>query len=192
MCLYIKHNSRIRTAKEDKVVYKVLLNNTVFNRAETDINNLHGKDFTAVIKDHRSCNNHCSGKISIKGFSVYFCTNDENLDGKNIDEKFEFKNSWVFTTDSVKSVIIDGEELIVNQLQTKYRYSVVNIGETYNSEIERPAAYKIEMGLHSFVKLKDAKIYESESQLLLNALYQKVLNIILLNLTIMNQLPVTL
>lgn len=53
----------------------------------------HGGKFTGIINDVR-----CTGAISFQNDRVYFCTNDERLDGCRTDQKFGFKYSWVLDT----------------------------------------------------------------------------------------------
>ena len=152
MCLTLKSNkTKSQIAKEDIICYKRLeLLPTIIDKSSIK----DGDKFTGVINTFE-----CSGKISIESDKIYFCTNDPGLNGSNSWNKHGYNYSWVFDND-VTSIIINNKEVINLKIATPYRNFLVEIGETYDSELIKKDEYVYE-GLHSFKNSNDAKIYNS-------------------------------
>ena len=154
MCLRLKsEKTRVQTAKKDIVVYKALKYSV-----RTTINDLHklkhGDSFTGIIKGIE-----CEGKISFDEYGdILFCTDNEILCGRFTDDRLGYKYSWCFDSD-VNKIIINGEIMYyteTNGYKTPYKKAIVEIGETYTSELEKTGD-TIEKGLHTFKTMKDAK-----------------------------------
>jgi hypothetical protein len=151
MCLNVKIDSVVKTAKRDIVVYKRLKTDSYKTIEEVKDGDL----FTGKIY-----NRECSGKIHKTAIGeIYFCTNDDLLIGKVSPEKFEYEYSWILTN-SCTSVVVNGVELIgkvinVEFLETPFKNFKVIIGETYTSELIKDEAGNVHEGLHSFRSYKN-------------------------------------
>jgi hypothetical protein len=152
MCLRLKNESvKPQIAENDIVVYKFL----EVGKLKPEF---HGKEFTGVIKNFT-----VNGKISIDK-RIFFCTNENHLDGFNADDKFGYKYSWAID-ENVKSIKVDGVEIIKNKrildilknstILTPYQDTEIKIGETYKSKLIRYGLL-IEDGIHSIKNLEDA------------------------------------
>jgi len=149
MCL--SNISKRKIATEDIVCYKRLVIGNL------DLSTVkHGDSFTGVIN-----NTQCEGKISISNKGTYFCTNDYNLDGNHTDDKLGYNYSWLYDM-CVQSITINGKELLKGRYETPYKHFSITIGNTYTSELEDEQE-EINVGLHSFITLEDAKNDSSES-----------------------------
>jgi hypothetical protein len=149
MCLKVNENAKRQTAKEDIVCYKRL--RECKNIVDLSTSN-YGDDFEGFIRGSI-----CSGKISIVNNRYYFCTNASNLDGNYCEDKLNFQYSWELD-ESVEKIIINGIELPKKDFYiTPYRNVNIEIGETYTSKLEKPLFYEINIGIHSFCDLIDAK-----------------------------------
>ena len=165
MCLNLKNDkTRVQIAKKDIIVYKGLykLNEEAFTFSKAK----HGDSFKGTIR-----NTKCEGKISIENENVIFlCTNKVILDGNDAEDKLGYKYSWRFDN-NVQEIIID-KEIIFNkdnyekcieneEYETPYQRTRIKIGETYTSNliknITNPLYCKIDIGLHSFKTMEDAK-----------------------------------
>ena len=158
MCLELEsRKTRVKIAKNDIVVYKALKYSV-----RTTINDLHklkhGDSFIGVIKGFE-----CEGKISIdKSGDIFFCTNDSRLNGYSAIDDLGYKYCWYFNSD-VNKIIVNGEIMYdteTNGYQTFYRDFKVEIGETYTSDLIN-LGKRVEIGLHSFETMEDAKFYSS-------------------------------
>lgn len=146
MCLEVTRGSNDQVAEKDITVYKHLLPKDTPFITGTE----HGANFTAIIMDHS-----CEGKISIQDGKFYFCHNNSSCMGNICSEKFGYRYSWVMD-EAVKSVMINGKPLSQKeQLVTPYREIIVEIGETYTSELINENS-EVKIGIHSFENLKDA------------------------------------
>ncbi len=158
MCLTLKsEKTRVKTAKEDIVVYKALKYSV-----RTTINDLHklkhGDSFIGIIKGIE-----CEGKILIDKYeNIFFCTDNEILCGYFTYNKLGYKYCWCFDS-NVHKIIVNGEIMYDTEIigyQTFYQGFKVEMGETYTSELEKTGD-TIEKGLHSFETMKGAKLYSS-------------------------------
>ena len=113
-----------------------------------------GDEYNGVINEFK-----CSGKISVESDKIYFCTNDQGLDGSDAKNKHGYKYSWVFDN-TVTSIIINNIEVITVKIVTPYRCFPIEIGKTYNSELIKKDEYVYE-GLHSYKALDGAKKYST-------------------------------
>lgn len=149
MCLNVKSTVKRQTAEVDIVCYKRLKEcKDCIDRSTIN----HGDDFEGVIKGII-----CSGKVSIANGKCYFCTNVTRLDGNYCDDKFDFLYSWELD-EAVEKIVINGKELPKKDYYvTPYRYADAEIGKTYTSELENPIYNDINIGIHSFCDLQDAK-----------------------------------
>jgi hypothetical protein len=152
MCLELKNvSAQSQIAENDIVVYKFL-------KVRKLNPEFHGKEFTGVINDFT-----VNGKISICG-DVFFCTNENHLDGFNANDKLGYKYSWAIDK-NVKSIKVNGVEIIkkgcvldnakVLTFLTPIQKAEIKIGETYKSELIKYGS-SIEDGIHSFKSLKAA------------------------------------
>lgn len=143
MCLELNPKARKQKARKDIIVYKAL--RYTFKGHEFQ----HNDNFTGIIDGY-----HCEGKISIdEDGNVFFCTNHPNLDGRYIENKLGYKNSWVLDS-CVTELVINGIP-ISRSLKTPYKKMIVEMGKTYTSELERYGDL-VEQGLHSFEVLEGA------------------------------------
>ena len=148
MCLSNVTTTGPLIAEEDITVYKFISNcfTPVSNWREL-IN--HGDDCIATIN-----NDIVEGKISIINkdhFDLFICTDNPKFDGRFILNKLGYKYSWFFESDSVKSIIIKGEEIIEPGFETIYQDYPVKIGETYKSKLILNDD-DVRIGLHSYIK----------------------------------------
>ena len=164
MCLHLKsEKTRMQTAKKDIVVYKALevsYNSPYDERSKYN----KGDSFTGIIRGID-----CEGKISIdEDGEIYFCTNNENLDGCSTIDRLGYKYSWSFDN-RVQRIIINGKVMydkVVNyeknsietdiEYRTYYKSLKVEMGETYTSDLIN-LGKKVEIGLHSFKTKMGAK-----------------------------------
>ena len=157
MCLYLKNEEvEVKTAKKDIAVYKILKENKDFLIKVDKLKELkHGDSFKGIINKTE-----CEGKVSIDFIGrIYFCTNEEKLNGNRTSDRFGYKYSWI-KDPSIKKIIVNDETIYniecVDEYYTPYQQFEVKIGETYFSKLDK--WYNIvEKGLHSFETLKDAK-----------------------------------
>lgn len=155
MCLELSKTAKRKTAKKDIVVYKKL-NHSGINTS-TEIND--GDFFKG-----RIYNIACEGRIHKTAEGVlYFCTNNEEFDGSVSPEKFNYLYSWRMSN-NVHSIIVNDVELIntisfQNGYVTPYQNSPVMIGKTYKSNLFKEDKFDfVNIGLHSFKNLEDAKV----------------------------------
>lgn len=152
MCLELLPNkTESQIAKEDIICYKALTHIPTVNMSTIK----DGDEFTGVIHTIE-----CSGKISIESDQIFFCTNHSKLQGSDSQNKHGLMYSWVFDN-TVTSIIINNKEIIDLKIATPYRNFLVEIGETYDSELIKSNDDYIHEGLHSFKNSNDAKIYNS-------------------------------
>jgi hypothetical protein len=157
MCLTLKsEKTRVKTAKSDIVVYKELK----MHKKEKDASSLpfiNGEEFSGVINKRD-----CEGKISIEHNSIYFCTNNKDLDGNPCSDKQGYKHSWQL--DDVVGLIktstheLTDEDLFTSIIATPYRNFAVEEGEIYNSVL-RKVYDSIEEGLHTFKSKPTSSIW---------------------------------
>ena len=152
MCLKLtSERARKQIAKEDIVVYKSLKFKMIISQNLSEVK--HGDSFKGIIRDTK-----CEGKISINDNNeVYFCTNEECLDGMYAKDKLGYKYSWKFD-ERVKKIIAN-DVLVYGEkpvgYETLYQFAEVKIGETYTSELIKEDE-EVNKGLHSYAKRKDA------------------------------------
>ena len=144
MCL-VKCGERL-VAEEDIVCYKWL----EVKSSITYNPDLHDKEFIGNIQGII-----CSGKIVIYNDCTFFCTNNPELDGCECDDRLDYLYSWEFDQ-FVLSIIVDGKEILDIIYKTPYQNAIIEIGETYQSELEINELIEVHIGLHSFAKLTDA------------------------------------
>jgi hypothetical protein len=141
MCL--EKISEKRIAEEDITVYKFLSMSKTLKGPYV----VSGNDCVAIISGQKVV-----GKISIdESGAIFICHNYEDFDGSTADNLLGFRYSWMIDKD-VTSVEVNHVELISKSLTTPFRYSPVEIGKTYESELE-VCGDTIEKGLHSFKKV---------------------------------------
>ena len=152
MCLFLDEKAKKLKAESDIICYKILKPNKICSFVE------HGDNFTGIIN-----NQNCVGKISIYKKGIYFCTNNKELDGGGCPIKFEFEFSWVFD-ERETSIVVNGEEKIIDGFKTVFRDFGVEMGKSYNSDLVRKPYSSnsvrefdmVEEGFHSYRYLKDA------------------------------------
>lgn len=143
MCLMLETDAKLQIAEEDIICYKWVKINTNMLLPTLE---LHGKPFHGIIK-----NIEVDGVLSIVTIAatgVYLCHNIVSLNGLDCIHRFGYEFSWRLDG-SVKSIIVDGKELLVKYM-TPYRYYQIEIGETYYSKLIR-VRNEINIGLHSFL-----------------------------------------
>lgn len=146
MCLTLKSTTtRAKIAKEDIVCYKRVVKSLIKTQCAglTD-----GQPFKGVIKGIS-----CEGHISICYGSIYFCTDNKELDGMSAPDKKGHKYSWI---DDYWVTEIEGVEFPSIELKTPYQRASVTIGKTYSSKLKK-ADDTVWEGLHSFATLKAAR-----------------------------------
>ena len=157
MCLRLKsEKTRVKIAKEDIVVYKAFKVYTKIINSERLPELKHGDSFTGIIRGVE-----CEGKISIDR-NIFFCTNNENLDGYSANDKLDYKYSWGFDS-NVHKIIVNGKVINIGRVivyRTFYQGFKVKMGETYTSELEK-IDDTIEKGLHSFETMEVAKSFSN-------------------------------
>lgn len=142
MCL--ENVSERFVALEDIPCYKRLKKSSRISLGEVK----HGDSFEGIINEVAAV-----GKISIEESDIYFCTNTHR--GRTCKEKFGFKHSWI--NDSYVEVItVNGKTIITPSFRTPYRFAPIEIGNTYESILEKPKSRAIEIGLHTFKFSGDA------------------------------------
>jgi len=147
MCL--ENISEKRVAEEDIVCYKYL---KVESRPKLNFVPKSGTAFEGRINRID-----CTGKITRENGKIYFCTNENNIDGKDCKKKWGYKYSWVLDQ-CVMFITINGKILIdykENQFVTPYQRVIVEMGKTYRSEIEVNKRNQIEQALHSYVNIPE-------------------------------------
>jgi hypothetical protein len=157
MCLQNVGEKKI--ASKDIVVYKLV------KKLDHKIDlNANGKPFTGIIKGHK-----VSGVISIEN-DIYFCTDEEELNGQRNRYKYGYKYSWILDHHvNMKSIEVEGRRFFGKgfTLVTMYREVVIELGEIYTSNLEvllpSQESYRrtkdIEIGLHSYVNKLTALYY---------------------------------
>jgi hypothetical protein len=146
------------TAKKDIAVYKMLKENKDFLIKVDKLKELkHGDSFKGIINKTE-----CEGKVSINdNKEIYFCTNEEKLNGNRTSDRFGYKYSWIKDTNLISKIIVN-DEIIFEKIyitvgyKTPYQETEIKIGETYISKLIKNND-RVEEGLHSFATLKDAK-----------------------------------
>lgn len=153
MCLHVR-NKKLKTAEEDIIVYKRLVEIITIE----ELKKCHGKPFNGVIYGTK-----CEGKISIDDSRSYICTDLSDLDGLSCEEKFGYKYSWNIGGHLGNGFSFLKFELNIDfndvnvQIATPYQGSIINIGETYSSELKLENDSNVNIGLHSFAELESAK-----------------------------------
>lgn len=146
MCLDLAKRYKMKIADKDIVVYKYL---QIVNVLTIDSVN-DGDSFNGVILGRIT-----SGKIhKTKKGEIFLLTNNSLLMGNKSPEMYGYYYSWILDY-GVKSIVVNDKELIseikqkFNQYETPFQHRVVEIGETYTSDIEIAEKY-IETAIHSF------------------------------------------
>ena len=154
MCLDLKFRITFpRIALKPKVVYKSLKFHIDY-KTQTEVLK-HGDYLQAIINGQTS-----EGRISVdldNGIK-FFCTNDENLDGRETIDKLGFQYSWLLGYNIVALRIndVDISDPLMSEYLTPYQGMLVKMGNTYKSKLSKEGA-SIENGIHSFASQKDAK-----------------------------------
>lgn len=147
MCL--ENISEKRVAEEDIVCYKYL-------KVELQPKlNFVPKSGTAF--EGRINRIDCTGKITRENGRIYFCTNENNIDGEDCENKWGYKYSWKLD-EYVTLITINGKILIdheEDQFVTPYQNAIVEMGKTYRSEIEVNERNQIEQALHSYAEIPE-------------------------------------
>lgn len=166
MCLNLKRKDiKPRIAEDDIIVYKGLRSEYIRSYSDNRSKIKHGASFTGIIKSNGREDIECEGKISIDDTTIFFCTNNRELDGNDTTNKLGYNYSWELDNNVVK-IIIDDEVVLLAEFKrylTPYQMVEIEIGKTYTSELEK-IDYSVEKGLHSFEKIEDLKnLYGSDS-----------------------------
>lgn len=141
MCLRLEsEKTRVQIAKEDIVCYKELKEVEYLDLSSLE----DGQKFTGVIK-----NIPCQGAISIENDRIFFCTDDERLEGLSCRDKKGYRFSWV---EDERVTEINGIPRIP-RLETPYRGFPVEIDNTYTSILNK-ISNVVEEGLHSYCNLE--------------------------------------
>lgn len=160
MCLKLESNKvKSRIAEDDIIVYKALTSEYTLNYSNNQSKIKHGASFTGIIKGFGRENIKCEGKISIYDTTIFFCTNNEKLNGNYAPDKLGYNYSWALDLNIIK-IIIDDEVVIFSVIKaylTPYQKVKIEIGKTYTSDLEKIDDI-IERGLHSFEKIDDVDI----------------------------------
>ena len=147
MCL--SRAGELLVAKEDLVCYKRLRPYRVLTQ---DLDKYHGKEAVAIVRGKEY-----NVTISIERDRLFLCSNNENLKGRRCVERFGYDYSWIYDS-SVTSIKCDEEELVDDsKFKTPYQDAVVTIGETYTSALYKNYSGDVHLGIHSFLRLEDAK-----------------------------------
>jgi len=153
MCLKLESKKvKPRIAEDDIIVYKALIFEYILNHSNNQSKIKHGASFTGIIKSSVEC----EGKISVYDTTMFFCTNNEKLNGNPAPDKLGYNYSWELDNNVVK-IIIDDEVVILSVFKaylTPYQRVEIEIGKTYTSDLEKKEGI-IEKGLHSFEKIED-------------------------------------
>ena len=107
MCLYLKNEEvEVKTAKKDIAVYKILKENKDFLIKVDKLKELkHGDSFKGIINKTE-----CEGKVSIDFIGrIFFCTNEEKLNGNRTSDRFGYKYSWIKDTNLISKIIVNDE-----------------------------------------------------------------------------------
>ncbi len=170
MCLNLKENYKKRIAKKDITVYKYLTKKVIHT-----IDSVKDGDFFNGLINNISVN----GKIhKSKEGKIWFLTNNKHLDGSCSPEYFDYNYGWILDK-SVSSVVVDGKELITEvksifyNYETPFRHCIINIGETYTSDIEIYENEQVTKALHSFRYKKDALKVISHKEVLVKCIIPK-------------------
>lgn len=148
MCLAIMKGDKMKIAKKDIICYKWIKPGLVYDMPYEELN---GKEFTATFNGKK-----INGAISIHEAKVYFCTNNDIMQGQYIFNKHGYKYSWC-DDGCVKDITINGRLLSkVEHLVTPYRKYPIEIGKTYTSDLVCNEYNEVEIGLHSFINKQDA------------------------------------
>ena len=142
-------------ATEDITVYKrleIAYSEDIHKILLSKIN--HGDEFSTII-----CRKLVTGKITIKKFRIYFCTNSKEHNGDTCKDKQGYDYSWTFDCNvSIKHLEINGAPLDIEYFyQTPYQHFPVELGKTYYSELGvNQFEGSIEEGIHSYSDINDA------------------------------------
>lgn len=128
MCLSNVTTREPLIAEEDITVYKFIEKSSELIDNWKELVN-HGDDCIAVI-DNETVN----GKISINFDKLYICTDNPNFDGNYAEDMLGYNYSWAFDND-VKSLTINGKNIVCLGYRTIWQNSPVKIGKTYKSEL---------------------------------------------------------
>jgi hypothetical protein len=157
MCLTLKSDkTRVKTAKSDIVVYKKLKRFYIAKLAFA-LPIIDGEEFSGVINE-----NEYEGKISIQNNIIFFCTNNENLNGNSCTDKKGYYHSWELDS-AVKSIKtstheLTNEDLMDSKINTPYQSFVVKEGTIYNSPLIK-IGNEINEGLHTFKEKPNSSIW---------------------------------
>lgn len=148
MCL--DNVGELKTALEDVVVFKRLEP----ARRIQDVEQYHGKPFIGVINDVA-----VHGKITVEAECMFFCTDFGIANGAQCNNRHEFKYSWrLDAAVDLESLKIEGEKMFkVANYQTPYRNFLITLGEKYESQLVKDEWDEVDLGIHSFTTLEDAK-----------------------------------
>lgn len=161
MCL--NKISKKKIANKDIVCYKRL--EYIGSLKDIIIGELDNKPFTAIINGCK-----CDGIISIYNGEVYLCQNE--LNGMPPCDTKGFRFGWRFDQ-HVKSLIIDGEEIITLVYVTPYQKADVKLGDTYTSDIMVHDDDTISKGLHSYTSWQYAKHFAYPNEVLAKCIIPK-------------------
>ena len=151
MCL--ENISEKRVAEEDIVCYKYL---KVESQPKLNFVPKSGASF-----EGRIYGIDCTGKITRENGKIYFCTNENNIDGEDCEKKWGYKYSWKLD-EYVTLITINGKILIdreENQFVTPYRDVIVKMGKTYISRVKVSSWNEIGQALHSYVDIPTDNVY---------------------------------
>lgn len=146
MCLDLMKNTELQIASENIICYKRIYES--FLPSTEKLLQCHGRKFTGIILDIK-----CSGHIYVTDEQiVYFCTDHYRLDGLNCSNKLGYDYSWMFDNDVISIFVDDNNmlDIIESKYVTPYQHAIIEIGETYYSELVREKN-EVNIGLHSFV-----------------------------------------
>ena len=142
MCLINVTTTEPLIAEEDITVYKFI--EKCFNNWKELVN--HGDECIAVIN-----NETVQGKISIDSSGeLFICTDNPNFDGNYAEDMLGYNYSWAFDND-VKSLTINGKNIVCLGYRTIWQNSPVKIGKTYKSELISEKN-TVNIGLHSYIE----------------------------------------
>lgn len=162
MCLQLASKTvKSKKATKDIVCYKRL-------RLEEKIDltkYINGASFKGIIKGIE-----CEGHINIEIGRMYFCTDNDELDGSDCYCKRGHLYSWVY---DYRVTEINGEKPILTTLYTTiYQNFLVKIGETYTSPLEK-IGDTIGPGLHSYADVEKAYIFIHKGEVMVKCIIPK-------------------
>lgn len=144
MCLTVTDSTK-HTAADNIIVYKPVIKTSLVDVSDVT----HGTPFKGVIYGIP-----CEGKIAIEGDTIFYCTNEIELDGAIADDRLGYSYSWR-QDKKVQRIEVNGVQIFKPGYLTPYRDYVVTLNVVCNSKL-RFDGKSVYEGFHSYKRYTEA------------------------------------